>query len=84
MINDIEYAIIFAIEQGAELAKGAGPAPARIVGFSLPGNQDPDLSDDGWALFDAAIRWLDPAPQAGLVTKAAEMAGYDQAIAEGR
>jgi len=64
MINDIEYAIVFAIDEGMPLAKDPNlMAPARIVGFSLPGNQDPDLSDEGWALFDAAIRWLDPAPQ---------------------
>ncbi len=58
-IADAEYALVFAIDEGAELAKGAGPAVNRIVGFSLPGNQDGVLSDEGWALFDAAIAWLD-------------------------
>ncbi|MCF7973307.1 MAG: hypothetical protein K9N55_05800 [Phycisphaerae bacterium] len=80
VVDDIEYALIFAIEAGAQLAKDPNNIAAnRIVGFSLPGNQDPNLSNEGWALFDAAIRWLDPAPQAGLITKAPDqLAGFDQ------
>ena len=58
------YAIIFAIEEGAELADGT-PATARAVGFSLPGQtqMDPNLmTEEALALFDAAIAWLDPVP----------------------
>jgi hypothetical protein len=62
VIDSNDYALVFAIDKGADLAKGAGPATNRIVGFSLPGNQEGVLSDDGWALFDAAIAWLNPAP----------------------
>jgi hypothetical protein len=56
------YAIIFAIEKGAELANGT-PATARAVGFSLPGQAfiEPDvMTPEGWALWDASIAWLDP------------------------
>jgi len=56
------YAIIFAIEKGAELANGT-PATARTVGFSLPGQAyiEPDLmTPEAWALWDASIAWLDP------------------------
>jgi hypothetical protein len=59
LVEGTEYALVFAIDTGAELAKGAGPATNRIVGFSLPGDQEGVLSDAGWALFDAAIDWLD-------------------------
>jgi hypothetical protein len=62
VIDGNDYALVFAIDKGAELAKGAGPAITRSVGFSLPGNQEGPLSDDGWALFDACIEWLNPAP----------------------
>ena len=65
-IDGAEYALVYAIDAGAELAQGKGPAANRIVGFSLPGSVHDDnifdyiFSDFGWALFDAAIRWLDP------------------------
>lgn len=52
---------VFAIEQGAELVGGT-PASSRIVGFSIPGNESyaaSDMTDDGWAFFESAIRWLD-------------------------
>jgi hypothetical protein len=57
-----EYAIVFAIEAGAELANGT-PAPARFVGFALPGQatMEPDaMTDEAWALWDASILWLNP------------------------
>jgi hypothetical protein len=48
-------------------------APNRRVGFSIPGNRDGlnqidgiidanIMADEQWALYDAAIRWLDPPP----------------------
>jgi hypothetical protein len=63
-----DYAIVFAIEKDAELSNG-NPAASRIVGFSLPGLFPSDggpfdadtMSDEAWALYDAAIAWLDPA-----------------------
>ncbi len=65
--NDL--AIVFAIENGAELANGQ-PAASRIVGFSLPGLGEADggpfgpdaMTDEAWAFYDAAIRWLGPPP----------------------
>jgi hypothetical protein len=56
-----DYAIAFAIEKGADLANGT-PAASRIVGFSIPGEGShpaEDLTDEAWAMFDAAIKWLD-------------------------
>jgi hypothetical protein len=57
----VDYTIIFAIEAGTELAD-ASLAANRICGFSLPG-QDPlaadVMTDEAWAMFDAAIDWLD-------------------------
>ncbi len=53
-------AIIFAVEEGAQLANGSA-APARIVAFSIPGNNAyaaSVMTNEAWALFDAAIRWL--------------------------
>jgi hypothetical protein len=61
-VNDAgtDCAIIFAVEEGAQLANGSG-APTRIAGFSIPGNNAYDadaMTDQAWALFDATIRWL--------------------------
>ena len=55
-----DYVLVFAIEQGAELAGGI-PASNRIVGFSIPGNNSyvaGEITDEGWAFWEAAIRWL--------------------------
>jgi hypothetical protein len=67
-----EAAVVFAIEKGAELANG-NPAAGRVVCFSISGAQDgPNqingildasiMAPEQWALYDAAIRWLNPAP----------------------
>jgi len=61
-INDAgtDCAIIFAIEEGAQLTNGSA-ALRRSVGFSIPGDNSYDASvmtDEAWALFDAAIAWL--------------------------
>ena len=63
-INDgsNDFAIVFAIEKGAELANGT-PAASRIVGFSLPGTEPTipaeQMTDEAWALYDASIQWMD-------------------------
>lgn len=59
-----EYTLVFALESGDDLANDAGVALNRIVGFSLPGYDDVNniLSEYGWSLFDASIRWLNPVP----------------------
>jgi len=63
--NVTDYALIFAIEQGAELAGGATVAN-RIVGFSIPADQSYDagvMTEEAWALWEAAIDWLDSPPE---------------------
>lgn len=49
-------ASIFAYEKGAKNANGEAVA-ARQVFFSLPAGQVPNLTDEGWKLFDASIQW---------------------------
>ena len=60
VIDSNDYALVFAIDKGAELADGSA-SPNRIAGFSLPG-QAPlaadVMTDDAWALWDATIAWL--------------------------
>jgi hypothetical protein len=88
-----ESAVVFAMEEGAELYDG-NSVPNRVVGFSIPGNTDgPNfangmidasiMSDEQWALYDAAIRWLDPPdapPAAAMVVSNTDLsAGFDQA-----
>jgi len=66
-----EAAVVFAFEKGAQLADPNRVAAGRVVCFSIAGNQDgPNfangmidasiMSDEQWALYDAALRWLDP------------------------
>lgn len=52
---DDSRALVFAYESGAEMVGLA--APARRVGLYLTNNSAPNLSDNGWAIFDAAILW---------------------------
>ncbi len=85
-----DSAVVFAVEKGAELANGS-LAPNRRVGFSIPGNQDglnqidgiidaSIMTDEQWALYDAAIRWLDPPPTAAMIVSDVNLAnGFDQA-----
>jgi len=49
-------AAVYAIERGAALTTGT--APARRVGFFFSYDSPAALTTHGWALFDAAIRWL--------------------------
>jgi hypothetical protein len=48
--------LIFAYEKGAPMV-GLN-APARRVGFFLENTTASALTLDGWALFDAAVRWV--------------------------
>jgi len=59
--DGVANTIIFTIEAGTELAD-ASLAANRVCCFSIPGNESyvaADMTDDAWALFDAAIAWLD-------------------------
>jgi len=51
-----DKATIFAYEKGATM-EDAFIAPARRVGFFLSNETFPTLTNDGLALFDAALRW---------------------------
>jgi hypothetical protein len=62
-IADSNDVIVFAIELGKTLIDPNAVAADRIVGFSLPGQDMMDanqLTDGAWALYDAAIAWLNP------------------------
>ena len=55
-----DVAIIFAVDEGTPLV-GGSPAPNRIAGFSIPGNNvyaTSAMTNEAWALFDATVRWL--------------------------
>jgi len=59
--DGVPYTIIFTIEAGTELAD-ASLAANRVCGFSLPGTGPfaaDVMTDEAWAMFDAAIAWLD-------------------------
>ena len=59
--DGVANTLIFTIEAGTELAD-TSLAANRIVGFSIPGDQSyvaVDMTDEAWAMFDAAIDWLD-------------------------
>jgi len=51
-----ERAVVFAYERGT-LMPGLPAAPARRVGLFLYDRTPPQLTDAGWALFDAALLW---------------------------
>jgi hypothetical protein len=58
--------LLWAIEQGGELIDGS-PSPNRAVGFQLAGWGAPsadEITDEGWALYDACIDWLVASPEA--------------------
>ena len=55
--NKKQLATIFAYERGATMAGSVAHAPARRVGFFLHPDLAPYLTDSGWALLDAAVRW---------------------------
>lgn len=54
--SNADRTAIFGFEKGAELLNGTS-APARRVGFFLENETATNLNANGWALFDAAVRW---------------------------
>lgn len=48
---------LFAVEEGVSLTTGV--AADRRVGYYLGPTTSLRLNDDGWALFDSSVRWLD-------------------------
>jgi hypothetical protein len=60
LVGDRDDVGIVGLEKGARST--LGPAPARRVGWFALEATFPGLSADGWALFDAAVRWLLEAP----------------------
>ncbi len=56
LLGDDDEVGIVGLERGAPGA--FGPAPARRVGWFALEQTFPALTPDGWALFDAAVRWL--------------------------
>ena len=79
--EDQDYAIVFVIDEGDELADGSA-SPNRIAGFSVPADASYDASvmtDEAWAMWEATIRWLNH-PTAAMVVNPADLtAGFDQA-----
>ena len=68
---------IFAYESGVQM--GTGIAPARRVGF-FPGRDVPrSINENGWALFESAIRWLTQ-PRATLVVGSLPLSAADIAL----
>jgi hypothetical protein len=61
-VDSDDFALVFAVDEGAELADGS-VSSKRIVGFSIPADNPYDagrMTDEAWALWDAAIDWLNP------------------------
>jgi hypothetical protein len=58
--NDVVLVSIFAVERGT--ATTAGSAPARRVAWLFDEPTIVALNANGWAMFDAAIRWATAAP----------------------
>lgn len=54
--NDEQKATVFAYEKGAKNAKG-DPVAAREVFFYLMNGEEINQTENGWKLFDAAVRW---------------------------
>jgi len=52
-----DRAVIFAYDRGAPMIGPLTRAPARRVGFFMHPDLAPYLTDAGWALLDAAVRW---------------------------
>jgi len=50
-----DQATVFAYERGAEMKSLV--APARRVGFFVRDTGAVSLTQEDWALFDAAVRW---------------------------
>jgi hypothetical protein len=53
--NDSSQAVLFAYEEGAEMYTGY--APARRVGIFLLNDVADAMTEEGWQIFDAAVKW---------------------------
>jgi len=53
--NDENQAVIFGYDEGAEMY--SGNAPARRVGTFLLNDVADAMTDEGWQLFDASVKW---------------------------
>jgi tetratricopeptide (TPR) repeat protein len=53
--GDSSRAVVFAYDKGESMP--GCEAPARRVAFLAPGTQEILLTEQGWMLFDAAVRW---------------------------
>ena len=56
IVEETDEVLIFGLEKGA--AASFGPSPARRVGWFAHETTYLSLNENGWALFDAAVRWL--------------------------
>jgi hypothetical protein len=54
--DDDKRAVICVFEKGAKNMTNE-PVPARTVYFYLVGGEEINQTDDGWKLFDAAVKW---------------------------
>jgi hypothetical protein len=54
--DDPTKALIFGYDKGAK-TKAGDVTPARRVVFFLFGDQENNMTDDGWKLFEAAVTW---------------------------
>jgi hypothetical protein len=55
--NKRDRAVIFAYDRGVPMVGAVTRAPARRVGFFMHPDLAPYLTETGWALLDAAVRW---------------------------
>ena len=53
--NDESQVVLFAYDKGAEMY--SGNAPARRVGTFLLNDVADAMTDEGWQLFDASVKW---------------------------
>ena len=60
IVEETNEVLIFGLEKGAEAR--FGPSPARRVGWFAQEATYLSLNENGWALFDAAVRWLTTGP----------------------
>jgi hypothetical protein len=56
IVEETNEVLIFGLDRGA--AASFGPSPARRVGWFAQETTYLSLNENGWALFDAAVRWL--------------------------
>jgi hypothetical protein len=55
-VSNAARSLLFGYERGAPMS-GSAVAPARRVGYPIHVEGLPELNGNGWALFDAAVKW---------------------------